>query len=237
MRLYNNRSNTNRIDRIARQVAAALAAGGGIRVSTAFDPSPATPTYPGGNPCGGALQTCSDGVSWQTKQAQNAANRTAIYTADIGGLAAGASVTAAFSATQSPGAVDSLPANGRWRTVTIDDLVSSLASLDSIRVTYSVGGVARFSFYGGRFSRNNANDCTSACGFGACAGNQEAITITVTNVTAAAIAAGETLSIETRVYYQGEKGFTCGTDGSCIEPAATTSVACDCDDGGMGEVG
>lgn len=234
MRTYNNRN----IERIARQVAAAMRAG--VRVSTAFDPPSATPQYPGGPPCGGT-QVCQDGVSWQTKQFQNAANRTAIYTATIAGLAAGASVNVAFSATLSPGAVDSLPANGRWRTVVIDDLVSSLASLDSVRVTMTVGGGARFSFYGGRFSRNNANDCTTACGFGACAGNQESIVITITNVTAAVIGAGETLSLETRVYYQGEKGFICNQDGSCAEPGTTTgataAVNCDCDMSGGTEVG
>lgn len=229
-------SNNNRriVDRIARQVLLAMQ-GGGLRVNTAFDPQPATPQYPGGPPCGGT-QVCRDGVSWQTQQSQNAANRTAIYTAPINGLAAGASVSVTFSATLSPGAIDSLPANGRWRTVAVDDLVSSLASLDSVRITYSVGGASRFSFYGGRFSRSNANDCTTACGFGACAGPQESITITVTNVTASPFGAAETLSLETRVYYQGEKGYVCETDGSCAPSVDTQATDCDCSGGGA-EVG
>lgn len=187
----------------------------------------------------GTAQTCSDQVSGQTKLFYTAANRTSTYSIDPSGLAAGAT-SAAASFVVKTGSVDFLANNGLWRTIYVTDIVggpSAAPALDSFQVNVNVSNVPRIDFNGGRFSRGNSNTCTTACGIVVCAGSIELVTITVTNITAAAIAAGTTpLRIETRVAWLGEEGFVCFDDGSCrpAEEAAVPTIAindCDCHGG------
>lgn len=173
-----------------------------------------------GDPCGGGYSVCADNVSKQTKLAVIAGNRTSLYTADLNALAPNTPVTLVHDPSEGGNV---FTGSGMWRTVYLTDLVSALTSvlpatgLDAIRVKVFVGGIQRMSFAGGRFARSNANDCSTACGLYVCAGPQETISVTVTNVTGAAFAATPIpTTLETRTVYQGEEGFMCGADGSCV---------------------
>lgn len=239
MRTYRtNNSNSNcnndgrRMRRIVTQVAAALAASGGLTVRTT------------GGACGVPRQStsdcnsttpCMDFLTCQTKEAQNAANRTGYYqAANFPALAPQAQTSAAVLTAMSTtlGAIDSMTMTGRWRTVVITDLTSTLTSLDSFLVVVKVAGIVRFSLNGGRFARSNANSSTQACGFSVCAGPFETVSITFVNNSGAAFGATDQATVEVRTFYAGEDGFNCSPncveekppseECECIEPGAST---------------
>lgn len=158
--------------------------------------------------CGGQQYCPPSLVSPATDQAIRSGPRTAhLPVVGFASLAAGASVTLTVAS------------NSIERTLVITDLVSTISSLDGVRVRILVGdattGREVDSFNGGRFARGNANDCTTACGFGACVGPIETLTLIVTNTTGAAFAATDTMRIDVRSIYRGEDGFSCG---DCIQP-------------------
>lgn len=233
MRTYRNTNNTcdntsgRRMRRIVSQVAAALAASGGLAVRTTSSSGscgvPRTTTLD----CN-SNTPCMDFLTCQTKEAQNAANRTGYYqAADFPTLAPQAQTSAAVLTAMSTslGAIDSMLMTGRWRTVVITDLTSTLASLDSFLVVVKVAGIVRFSLNGGRFARSNANSSTQACGFSVCAGPFETVSITFVNNSGAAFGAADQATVEVRTFYAGEDGFNCSPN--CVEtPPAEEGCEC-----------
>lgn len=165
------------------------------------------PQVPGA--CGGQQACPPSLVSPATEAAIKSGPRTANVAVTLGALAVGSSVAVTVAS------------NSMERTLVISDLVSSIgsANLDNLRVTLLIGdnttGREVDSFNGGRFARTNANDCTTACGFGACVGPIETLTIRFTNISAAALAAGSTANVDVRSIYRGEPGFSCG---DCYQP-------------------
>lgn len=170
-----------------------------------------TPTQAHPKACDGA-QACRPEplLSCETRQLQDASNRTAYYTPSVAGLAAGATTpAAAFATVPAIGALDFLNLSGRARTVYLTDFVSSIASLDGMLVIVAVAGVVRFSLNGGRFARGNANTSTQACGLYVCAGALETVSVTVFNQSGAAFGVVDTARIETRTVFDGEDGYMC----------------------------
>lgn len=166
------------------------------------------PQVPGA--CGGQQACPPSLVSPATEAAIKSGPRTTRNNIVLGALAVGASVEIV------------LKSNSIERTLVLTDLVSSIGStnLDNLRFTLYIGadsttGREIDSFNGGRFARGNANDCTTACGFGACLGPIETLVIKVTNISAAALAAGSTADVDVRSIYRGEDGFSCG---DCYSP-------------------
>lgn len=148
-------------------------------------------------------------VSPKTAADQRAAKRTAMVPINVGALAAGAST----------GSTVLMASNGSPLVLVLEDLVTSLLNRDMISVEVFVNGVSRLDFFGGRFDRSNNSPCTNACGMAVCAGPVESINVIITNRTAAAFVAGDTVTLSTRVVYSGEPGFkeVCG---ACVEPGA-----------------
>lgn len=159
------------------------------------------PSNPAGE-CGGQVPMCPpDLVGPQTAADIKSAFRGLMSSIAIAGVAAGASA-----------AVVTIASNGLTRAIVFDDLVSSLASLDLVRVQISVGTLLRLDFFGGRFARTNANPCTPGCGLAVCVGPIESVNIVVTNVSGAAFGATETMTLSSTSVYNGEPGFkaVCG---------------------------
>ena len=167
--------------------------------STGFDPS--------ANPCGGQQKYCPPSlVSPETEAAIKAQSRTSTLQPAIASLGAGATSAAATVAS-----------NGLPRTIVISDLVSTVTNLDNLRVIVSVGGVEKFQFNGGKFSRGNANACVTACGYGVCLGPIESFVVTVKNQ-GGALAATDSMTLDLTSIYPGEPGYMCGP---CVEPDGT----------------
>lgn len=208
------------VQRLTAQLTALITGGAGMATGMMFNNGPAVPklimngsTMPPQVPgaCGGQ-QACPPAlVSPATEAAIKSGPRTAnvSITAALAGLAAGASSSVTIAS------------NSMERTLVLTDLVvPSITNLDGLRFTLLIGdnvtGREVDSFNGGRFARGNANDCTTACGFGACVGPIETLTIRITNNTGAALVA-PTGSIDVRSIYRGEPGFSCG---DCYTPGA-----------------
>lgn len=118
-----------------------------------------------------------------------------------------------------------VPANGEPKVISLDDLVSSLASLDAMQIVVAVGGVEQLNFAGGKFSRTNANPCTGCPATSVCVGPAAALTVTVTNISASAFAAGESATLWWHPIYMGEPGFAEGCGCAPAAPAAPTGTS------------
>jgi len=201
------------VQRLTQQLAALAGMGMATQMGAMLGQAPAVPklimngsTMPPQVPgaCGGQQACPPSLVSPATEAAIKSGPRTAnvSLTAALAGLASGAS------------SFVTIASNSMERTLVITDLVvPSITNLDGLRFTLLIGdnttGREVDSFNGGRFDRGNANDCTTACGFGACVGPIETLTIRVTNNTGAALVA-PTGSLDVRSIYRGEPGFSCG---------------------------
>jgi len=158
---------------------------------------------------GQQFQTCPpDLVGPQTAADIKSAFRGLMSSIAIAGVASGAAAP-----------VVSIASNGLTRAIVFDDLVSSLASLDSVRVQVSVGTLLRLDFFGGRFARTNANQCAGSCGMAVCVGPIETVNIVVTNVSGAAFAATDTMTLSSTSLYMGEPGFA-AVCGQCQQAGA-----------------
>ena len=159
---------------------------------------------PGGpGACGGQPACQPDLVSPDTAALIKGGNRVQRVALLSGvALAAGASDTPV-----------TIASNGLERTLALTDLISSLANLDNLLITVSAAGgqVEKFTLNGGVFSRANANACTTSCGYSVCIGAAESVVVTVTNQSAAVIAAGSAATLSVTSIYRGEAGFACGT--------------------------
>jgi hypothetical protein len=147
-------------------------------------------------------------VSPATEQLLRSANRTVTSPIAIALVAPGASAPALV-----------LPSDGLPRVIMLSDLIASLTSLDEARIVVTVGGQVKVDIFGGRFARGNANDCTTSCGLGVCAGPIEAVTVTVTNQSGLAWLATATMTLQTRTIYTGEPGYD-AVCGACMPAGA-----------------
>lgn len=131
----------------------------------------------------------------------------------VGGLASGASSAAI-----------TIPAKSLFWTFCIDDFVATLGSpttMDGLELFVHVGGIAQIDLFGGRFARGTSNPCTGCADRCICVGPVDTVTITVKNISGAALAATDTAALQYRPIYSGEKGFICGACG----PTPTTSYS------------
>jgi len=161
--------------------------------------SPMTSTTPGaGDPCGGKPYCPAPTVSPQTQAANRAASRIVSASPVIAALGIGLSSPAV-----------TITAPGEMISLAIVDLVSTVPALDDLLIVGTVGGVERFRFNGGVFSRGNANACTTACGQELCLWPTESVSIVVTNQSLAVLNAGATMRLDARRAFVGEPGFAC----------------------------